>query len=69
MISGSRYYKTFSSQELLQEWLDLLNHHSKETTLGNIVRIKLSQIITMGMRESIQSGSFKDQKGRCFYGG
>jgi integrase len=57
MISGSRYYKTFSSQELAQDWLELLKHHNKETTLGKLAREELSQIDSMRMRESIPSFS------------
>lgn len=53
MISGVRYYKTFSSKELAQDWLDLLMHHNKETTLGKLAREELYQIDSMRMRESI----------------
>ncbi len=57
MISGIRYYKTCPTKELAQDWLDLLTHHNKQTTLGKLAREELSQIDSMRMRESIPSFS------------
>ncbi|MEA3404348.1 MAG: hypothetical protein U9R28_01245 [Pseudomonadota bacterium] len=57
MISGVRYYKTVSSKELAQDWLDLLNHHTKETTIGKLAREEIFHIDSMRIRESIPSFS------------
>jgi len=57
MISGVRYYKTFSSKELAQDWLELLKHHSKETTLGKLAREEIFHIDSVRIRESIPSFS------------
>ncbi len=57
MISDIRYYKTFPTKELAQDWLDLLTHHNKQTTLGKLAREELTRIDSMRMRESIPSFS------------